>query len=200
MRRFTIIALLILTGLLLMACEEDGELRIRNRSDGYLNVKIDNSEPMVVNPGSGWSKYYSESTTVQIDYQGLYVFPNSINRTVSPGLPTTVNINADAGAVTIQNDHEFEVKEVYISVHGEPDWGQNLIGEPIAAGTEKTWSVSDGAWDIKIVLSDDNPRYAMNKTVELNNTNMLKVSDMQNYVDTLKQHHGVRTSRTPSPQ
>lgn len=186
MRRFSLLALLILAAFILMACDEDGELRIRNRTNAPIQVAINNTEPLSIEAGSGVSRFYSESTTVSIEYAGIYVFPQTVSRTVSPGLPTTVNINANAGAITIENNDSLAVNEVYISPPHEPNWGANQIAADLIPNAKKTWSVSEGTWDIKIVLDNGTARYCMRQSVAINSTLNLKTKDFLAFADKSK--------------
>ena len=181
MRKLSIIALIILAGLLLMACDEDGELRIRNRTNASVEVAINNGQPMEIVAGSGWSRYYTESTTVTVNYSGNYVLPDSETRTVSPGLPTTVNINATAGMMSITNDSQHTISELYISPRTQTDFGENLITESLLPEAISSWTLTDTAWDVKIVISDGTMLYKMNQPIALNETLELKVSTFTNH-------------------
>jgi len=177
MRKLMILGLLILMGLLLMACEEDGELRIRNRSNALVQSRVDDSAPIDIDAWSGWSRFYTEDTTVKVSYEGLYVYPDSTTRSVIVGLPTTVNILPDAGAVKIVNDTTFVITEIYISAHDAPEWGENQIIDSLVVNQNRIWTMDEGAWDVKIVNAEGTPLYKMNQTVTVNETLSLDVSD-----------------------
>jgi len=177
MRKITIIILLILMGLLLMACEEDGELRIRNRTNALVQARVDNGDPINIDAWSGWSRFYTEDATVTVSFQGLYVYPDSTTRSIIKGLPSTVNINPDAGAVLVNNDSTFVITELYISAHDAPEWGDNQLTANLGVGANRSWTTDPGNWDFKIVSDTGTPLYKMNQSVVLNETRQLDVSE-----------------------
>ena len=197
MRKMMILGLLVLMGLLLMACEEDGELRIRNRTNAMVQARVDDSTPMDIDAWSGWSRYYTEDTTVKVSFEGLYVYPDSTTRSVIVGLPTTVNILPDAGALKIVNDSTFAITEVYISAHDASEWGENQIADSLSVDAERIWTTDGGAWDIKIVSTQGTPLYKMNQTVTVNETLALDVSDFLPFAGLKKTGTQIRTTRRP---
>lgn len=177
MRKILMIAGLIALGLFLTACEEDGELRIRNRTNGLVQASVDNGDEVSIDAWSGWSRFYAEDATVKVSFKGLYVYPDSTTRSIIKGLPTTVNVTPDAGALSIQNDSTFVIIDVYISSHNDTDWGVSQLPDDLALGATQTWTLDAGTWDIKIVNDAGAPLYKMNQSVVINETLSLNVQD-----------------------
>lgn len=190
MRKVMILELLIIMGLLLMACEQDGELRIRNRSNAPIIASIDEGEQREIDAWSGWSRFYTEDATVKVDYEGLYVYPASVTRTVFLGLPTTINVYPDAGAMQIRNDSTFVITELYISPRDAQEWGANLISDSLSVGDNRSWTLDEGNWDVKVVSGDGVPYYKMNQAVTENETLVLRVSTFLPFAKFIKANSG----------
>lgn len=177
MQKYLIIILLVLMGLLLMACDDDAELRIRNRTNASITAKLDEGEEFSIEAWSGWSRFYNDDTSVTISYEGLYVYPGSVSRTVTKGLPTTVNVNPDCGAININNDKPAAITEIFISRHDASEWGNSLIDEALSSEADLTWSIKDGSWDIKVTNEDGSSLYKMNQNITNNETLELLISE-----------------------
>lgn len=181
MQRYLIIILLVLMGLMLVACEDDAELRIlriRNRTNAPITAKVDEGEEFTIESGSGWSKIYTEDRSVTVSYEGLYVYDKTtVERTVTKGLPTTVTVLADCGAITINNDSDsLVVTEIFISRNDATDWGENLIAGNMTSGASHTWKAPDGQWDVKLT-TDTGSLYKMNQTIAIDKTLELNISE-----------------------
>ncbi|MDP3113228.1 MAG: hypothetical protein Q8M98_00500 [Candidatus Cloacimonadaceae bacterium] len=115
MQRIMIICLMILVALAMVGCEADGELRIRNRTSAKLIFSIDAANPIQLESWKNWSKYYAEDQVVQIQYQGDYIFPNTLERTIHKGLLTALDINPTGGAIRLINNGNAIVFNVFLS-------------------------------------------------------------------------------------
>lgn len=186
MRRYLIIILLVLMGLILVACDDDAELRIRNRTNASITAKVDEGEEFTIEAWSGWSRIYGQDTNVVVNYEGLYVYPNFVTRTVTQGLPTTVNVYPDCGAVKLFNDSESAITEVHISRHEDTEWGENLIVNNMTGGTALTWSAKAGSWDFMVVNEAGTATYKMNQTITDNETLELLISEFTTHTKKAK--------------
>ncbi len=200
MQKYLIIIALILMGLLLMACDDDAELRIRNRSNASIKAKVDNGTEFTIEAWSGWSRTYSEDTTVKVSYEGLYVYPDSVSRNVTRGLPTTLDINPDCGAIMINNDKTQDIVEIYISGHDATDWGHNLIVNPLSNGANRTWSLDAGKWDLKVIDNAGNSFYSMNQTITINETLNLDISGFSTHTKQNKKPGASKEQNQKSPR
>lgn len=170
MRRLLTLVLLIIIALGLVSCDEDGELRIRNRSNSDVWISVDGAGLQQMGAWTNWSQYYSEDSQVSIDYSGNHVFANTMTGEVRKGLVTTVDIEADAGAVKIVNDSTFVITEVYISPSDQTEWGENDLVGTIVPGAQALWTISPGQWDLKLVDGVQNVYYKYDQTMELDQT------------------------------
>lgn len=194
MRRYLVIILLVLMGLVLAACDDDAELRIRNRTNASVTAKVDEGEEFTIEAWSGWSRVYTQDTNVTVNYEGLYVYPGFVTRAVTQGIPTTVNIYPDCGAVRLNNDGAPAITEIYISRHDATDWGENLIASNMLAGSALTWSIKAGAWDFKVVNEAGTSLYSMNQTITDNETLELLISQFATHTKKDKAPGGSKSS------
>jgi hypothetical protein len=176
MRRFLFIATLAIVSLTLMSCEEDGELRIRNRTNSHIWFSVNQANQQQLEGWTNWSRYYSEDTEVTIDFNGNFVFANSITRNVYKGLVTTIDITADGGAIKVINDSTTTITEVYLSPSDDTSWGENDLVGTITPNGEVLWTVTPGQWDIKLLDNAMGTFYLYDQTVTLDQTTDLLFS------------------------
>lgn len=170
MRRSPILAFLAGIAILLAACEQDGELRVRNRTASDVWISVDNSEPRQLAAETNWSAYYGSDRSVTVSYNGNYVFANTVTREVKKNLVSTVDINPDGGAIRLINDGEVTLSEVYVSEAGDPNWGMDDLSGFLLPGENTLWTVTEGTWDIKAVDVDYGTHYIYGQTVSSNTT------------------------------
>ncbi len=170
MRRSPILAFLAGIAILLAACEQDGELRVRNRTASDVWISVDNSEPRQLAAETNWSGYYGSDRSVAVSYNGNYVLPNTVTREVKKNLVSTVDINPDGGAIRLTNDGEVTLSELYISEAGDPNWGMDDLSGFLLPGENTLWTVTEGAWDIKAVDVDYGTHYIYGQSVTTNTT------------------------------
>jgi len=71
------------------------------------------------------------------------------------------------GTITVINDSELALDEIYSSTCDEDEWGVDLMGvEVLAPGEEVDMTVEAGCWDIKAVAEDGQEVDAYSITVE----------------------------------
>ncbi len=170
MRKALFLIMMILIALTMMACDEDGELRIRNRTNSHAWVRVNDADIRQIEGWTNWSKYYSGDATVNIDYWGNFVFTKSVTREVYRGLVTTVDILPDGGAIKLINDGQTTITEVYISPNAETTWGDDQLAENLAPNANFLWTLTPGQWDIKVVDEENTNYYKINQTVVLDQT------------------------------
>jgi len=170
--------LLLLSSLVvgLTSCEEEGELRIRNRTASDVWVSADGRPPHQLEAESNWSLYYEQERTVTLSYNGNYVFPNTLSRLVRLNLVTTADIVPDGGVVRLLNDSATGLTEVYISSAGDPNWGEDDLAGTLLPGENALWTVTAGLWDIRVGDAEANYHYLYDQAVETNMTLELSLS------------------------
>lgn len=179
MRKILFIMILAMVAMLMMGCDEDGELRIRNRTSSQVWASVAGGANVEIEPGTAWSKLYSSEADVEVTYYGHHVFPASETRHIYLGLPSTVNITATGGAIKINNNGTLGIQEVYISPADTTSWGNDLMPSVIPPNGAQSWTCTEGSWDVKVVLTDGSSLYMLNPnaTVALDATTNLMLSD-----------------------
>lgn len=179
MRAVIMVFVLMLVALMVMGCDDEGELRIRNRTTSQAWASVSGGAEVQIEPGTAWSKLYSSETDLEIQYHGQHVFPATENRHIYLGLPSTVNIVADGGAIKINNDGTLGIQEVYISPSDSTSWGNDLMPSVIPPTGSQSWTCTAGSWDVKVVLTDGTTLYKLNPnvTVVLDATSNLQLSE-----------------------
>ncbi|MBM4402986.1 MAG: hypothetical protein FJ042_01130 [Candidatus Cloacimonetes bacterium] len=170
MKRLILIILSISILLILTSCFEDGTLRIRNRTTALAWFSVDLGPDIFLESFNNWSRSYSSDRTVRINYNGNHLFSGSINTSVNMGMMTNFDIVADGGAIRITNQTSLTVTQVYISPVTSSVWGNNQLTGTIAPAGSVLWTVAEGNWDIKVVDSNGDDFYLMNRNVPLDTT------------------------------
>ena len=160
----------------LTACDEDGELRIRNRTAAELYVSVDNSASHTLSAWANWSRYFDNDGTVTVSYAGNYVFPNTTTREIRKNLVAYLDVEPDGGAISILNDESSTLTEVFMSPAGEPNWGDNDLSGGLAPGDSTLWTVTQGAWDLRVVDANLTTYFKYNQPVLDNETLSLSLS------------------------
>lgn len=169
---------MLVTALQAWACVvSEGELRVRNRTAGEIWVSVDNSEPRPISAWSNWSLFYAETEVLSVSYIGNFVFADTVEQTVRPGLISTVDVIPSGGAIALDNDASSPLVEVYISPSGDLDWGPNDLAGSLEPGQNTLWTVTVGVWDVKLVDSDYLEYYRYGIEVAENQTQILQFSE-----------------------
>lgn len=176
MQKIMILALLILMAFAVMACEEDGELRIRNRTSARVNFTVDDANPQQLESWTNWSRYYSEDRVVQVQYQGDYVFTNTLERSIYKGLVTTIDINPNGGAIRLINNGNNVINAVFLSPSSETEWGEDDLMGILEVNGEAQWTLTPGQWDVRVIDSTNTSYYKLGVTVTVDQTINLPLS------------------------
>lgn len=175
--------LLVLLGLVLSGCSEDGTLRITNNSNYSAWFQL-GSVGLTNNLSSGqvYEKDYTLSTSifgdedkkVTVYFGGDFVFTDQESKTIKPGSTSKVNIYSDAGEIVIWNDsYGFYIEEVFLSPSDDIDWGTNdLIGD-IGPDEYVSWLVTPGWWDILVIDDWGDEFYSFDNYISVEETLVL---------------------------
>lgn len=177
MRRVLYIVMLVIIGITLTACDEDGELRIRNRTNALAWASVDGAAPVELAPWTAWSKFYAQDTAVQVIYNGNHVFSRTENLNIFVGLPTSLNINASGGAVNLTNTGTQNITEVFISPSDSLSWGSNVLATSMIPNTSSLWTCTAGNWDMKVTLANGDNLYKFNQAITLDQTSNITLAD-----------------------
>jgi hypothetical protein len=176
LRRLYIPCLLILIVLLVTACEQPGELRIRNRTSGNVHLNV-NGEQFSLNPWGTWARTdYSLEQTIPVTYHGDYVYENLVPKDVGPNQIATLDIYPAGGAIKIVNDRDTALINVYLSPSGDPQWGADSLDVTVLPGENCQFVITPGTWDIKTEDINYSSHYIYNQTVILDQTLTLLLS------------------------
>jgi len=171
MKRLTLLILTLSSLVLLTSCfYEDGTLRVRNRTNALAWFSVDYGTDIYLESFNNWSRSYVSDRNVRIDYNGNHLFSSTINTTVNLGHLTNFDIVADGGAIRITNQTNLTITAVYISPVLSPVWGNNQLTGTIQPGGSVLWTVSQGTWDIRVVDSNGDDFFLMNRNVPLDTT------------------------------
>jgi hypothetical protein len=172
--------LLVLLGLVLSGCSEDGTLRITNYSN--YDVWFDlggGSQTTLTFFGQVYEKDYTLSTSIfgdedkriTVNYGGEFVFSNSVSKTIKPGSTARVDIFSDAGEIIIWNDsYGFYIEEVYLSLSNDTTWGTNDLSGYIGPNEYVSWLVTPGWWDLLIIDDWGDEFYSFDNYISLEET------------------------------
>ncbi len=155
--------LLVLLGLVLSGCSEDGTLKITNFSN--FDVWFDlggGSQTTLTYYGQIYEKDYTLSTSifgdedkrVTVNYGGDFVFSNSVSKTIKPGSTAKVDIFSNAGIICIENETFYDITEVYLSPSDDSSWGSNDLYGTIGYWEYAEWLVTAGYWDVMFYATD----------------------------------------------
>ncbi len=170
MKRITLLIMIMAILVLVTSCFEDGTLRVRNRTNSRAWFSVDHNPYIYLESFNNWSRDYSSDRNVRIDYNGNHLFSGNIQVSVNLGRITNFDIVADGGAIRINNQTNLTITQVYISPITSPLWGDNQLTGNIGPGGSVLWTVAPGSWDIKVVDSNDDDFFLMNRYVPLDTT------------------------------
>lgn len=88
---------------------------------------------------------------VHLYYSGYHVFSKTVNLDLFPYSTEHYDIEADAGAVSIQNYGIPDIVNVYIAPSDSQYWGSDMLGSNLESGDTGFWTVEPGWWDIKTI-------------------------------------------------
>lgn len=154
--------LLVLLGLVLSGCSEDGTLKITNLSHFDVWFDLGGSQTTLTYYGQVYEKDYTLSTSifgdedkrVTVNYNGEFVFSNSVSKTIKPGSTARVNIFSDAGTIRIENETFYDITEVYLAPSDDSSWGINDLYGTIGYSEYAEWLVTPGYWDVMFYATD----------------------------------------------
>ena len=155
--------LLVLMGLILAGCSEDGTLRITNNSNYSAWFQLGSGgSTNNLSSGQVYEKDYTLSTSifgdedkrVTVNYGGEFVFSNSVSKTIKPGSTARVNIFSDAGIIRIENETSYDITEVYLAPSDDSYWGSNDLSGTIGYWEYAEWLVTPGYWDVMFYATD----------------------------------------------
>lgn len=160
---------LLAVALLLCSCVTQGELRVRNRSTTDINVSLDGDNE-IIPPTGQVSRFYTQATTVHVEYDGLYIFSGYSDRFVDVGDLDIMNITSDGGAIQIINNSPHTINHVYLALSSSTTWGPDDLTGTIPPGGSTIWTATTGNWDIRIVNNLDEEYYSYNHEVTMDHT------------------------------
>jgi hypothetical protein len=156
-----------------------GRLRINNNSDNTLYITFTGKATYNLNANS-YDTYKiflgsASSGSTSFDYEGLYVFADNETDNIYVDEQTTTTINADAGAININNNSSFTITHVYLSPSSQSSWGTDALTGNVYSGNSAIWTTGQGHWDVKVVNDFGDTIYIYDKYVVTNETLNLNI-------------------------
>ncbi|MFC1887964.1 hypothetical protein ACFLYK_04070, partial [Candidatus Cloacimonadota bacterium] len=88
---------------------------------------------------------------VELFYTGYHVFSNTIELTIYPYNTQDFEIQANAGAIKLENNSLSDIVEVYIALEEDAYWGENQLISILEPEESAFWTVDPGWWDISVI-------------------------------------------------
>jgi hypothetical protein len=145
-------------------CSTEGGVVIQNETATELVGELDGR-------GYALSGYESIEMTVKIGTRALVFGPDSKDVvltgesctrtpfeqivTISRGDPRRIVVQPDAVCAIFQNQGEFAVDRVFQRDHGDADWGENLVDEPLFTTESFRRRLAPGSYDFLMIDTCD---------------------------------------------
>jgi len=184
-----LIALLLLVfGLSLIGCTDDGTLKIINQTAGGMDITV-SGETMALESQETISKTWELSKTifsaeekeVVVTGEGLFKFEFSSTMKVKAGETSTLAITADGGVIRVENySASININEIYLSPSSEDYWGSNALSSPLPPNYYIMWRVQPGSWDVKLVDNQGAEYYVYDNIINADEMTVFKFNPTQN--------------------
>lgn len=100
---------------------------------------------------------------------------------VATGLVLSTNVCAHALSLTLENNTQWEIHELYFSPNDQESWGPDQLGDEVISKGEafKLSKIDKGEYDVKIVDEDgdvckvNDVNFAASETVSLSDKDLL---------------------------
>jgi len=166
--------------ILISGCSSEGKLKINNQTSARVFGEVNKSD-FNISGGEEFSKKWdlnssifgNESKDIDIIYNGVYIWRDSISTEVEAGNTKKVKLLPVAGAIKIISSSDIlDIVEVNIAAESEAFWGDNDLPENdfIEPGESVTWTVTDGNWDVRIVNNNGEVEEIFNLIIEIDST------------------------------
>lgn len=161
-----VLALFVLSG-----CLAESDLKVYNRSAGYVNVWLANSyQKQSIAPHSFAYLSIPAVQTSQIMFQGDHILPGSIFIESEGSGTKSLELEANCGALRFINGSTREVRELAISEAGMNQWSENKLRFGLLMGEDEIISLLPGLWDLRIRDHFNNIHYVTAQRIELDKT------------------------------
>ncbi len=170
MKKLLIIpGIVIAVAIAFVGCTKPGYLVIDNETNDLIWVAFDGDDldydsDQEVDPDDSIEQEYddlsytlleSEVRNVEYTVSGYYKFTETVESIVTAGETTTESIEADAGAMVINNTSGRTIDRIYLAPSSDPTWGSDDLSGTISSGSSYIYTLSAGNWDIRIIDTSD---------------------------------------------
>ena len=158
MRKIVHLVIVLALSLVMLGCESDGNLDISNETEGWLDLYVE-GDLTSLNAYEAveysWTIPFLEEQDVNIEADGLYVLDYQEDMIIIGGDNEDLQIEANAAVIRIDNNTNIYIWELYISPDESLYWNEDVLGtDVLAPGNYVEYTVSPGAWDVKLVDSN----------------------------------------------
>lgn len=151
-----------------------GRLRINNNSDSDLQITFPGKSSYTLSPNSYDTYKISlpngQTGYADFDYEGLYTFSGNATIVMDSDELSTYTVNANGGAININNNSSYTIQHIYLSPASNNFWGSDALIGNLYSGNSAIWTVGQGNWDIKVVDSYGDAYFIYDEHVSLNQT------------------------------
>ena len=156
-----VLAVVVVLSVALLGCSQSGFLTVENNTAGPVDVSV-NGDDETIDAGDdmGWEYEFpgfvlnlikQETESVDIEYAGMFVFYDEDTVEVEAGDDITFEIDADGGAIVVQNSSSRSLDYVWIKPAASSTWSENLVeNSSIGPGQGRYWTVSSGGWNVDV--------------------------------------------------
>jgi hypothetical protein len=150
-------------------------LVIRNETSSAAWYSINSGDPGYLDSGEIDGISFGDlnfATQIDLFYTGYHVFSNNIELTIYPFNTQDFEINADAGAIRLDNNSLSDIVEVYIAPEDDVYWGNNVLASILEPEESAYWTVEPGWWDIRVIDEWGAHYDFLNNYISLDNTDI----------------------------
>lgn len=151
---------------------DSGVIEFLNNTNSDIQLSVSGNNCILAPMTSRAFKYYTyDQANYEVAYsaEGLYLWERTNSRFINANDTDTVNLNADAGALTVINNSGLVIEGIYMYPAGATAWSYQLSAH-VSPGSSRTQTVRTGLWDFQITTSDNVHHLIPNQQVTANQT------------------------------
>lgn len=143
----------------LVGCTQPGYLEVENDTGEVIWVSIGSDTEEEVAKGGSISEEWelqatpleSEQLEVDISIRGIYKQIEDDTAVVTAGETTTYTVDADGGAIRINNNSSYNLYGIYITPSSNSNWGANLLSSALPPSYYfRYFGLAPGSWDVRL--------------------------------------------------
>lgn len=150
-----------------------------NNSASAISYRLDSETLSTIAAAESVERELGEEfgSMVEFYYNGLYVFDQTLSLDYDAESYYHFDLDAQGGAIFVENGTQDNITEVYISRSSSTEWGPDYMAGSITPGNNFAWTVEPGLWDVKIVDDAGFEAEIFEIQVNLNESEYVEYSD-----------------------